>query len=250
MPPAMTRRNLGLGLLLAGAMSYGAGSGGVSSAMQRTAQPPPVAPPTLAIASQRGTASTDVRVDLGLPEGVDTKGYAIEASYWDERAGAWRYPGELPYVSGGRSTSTVVQRRQLEALSPSATRWQFRARMTDPPGPWSQWREFQIEARPARADASDDLQRRVSALSKRLDTLEGTSSFLSIIPACTGTSPRWLEKAGEKIDCAPYTCLPGAGRCRATCSITQGQCLLGFGCVNGACVPKDPKKPPSLVGVN
>jgi hypothetical protein len=82
---------------------------------------------------------------------------------------------------------------------------------------------------------ASDLQRRINALAARIGKLEGEATALWLTPTCSLDHQRWLIIGEKKSDCAPYECLPGAGRCKTHCTVAA-DCQVGNVCESGACV--------------
>lgn len=100
-----------------------------------------VAQPVLTVSALPQGGGWDLR--LSVPASIPVTEYDVEISYRDPGDGNWRYPGTIVSgYKGGNGAIVPVTRSTLQKFSPQATEWRLRARHAQPPGPWSDWKEF------------------------------------------------------------------------------------------------------------
>ncbi|HEV8336996.1 MAG TPA: hypothetical protein VGR67_11300 [Candidatus Polarisedimenticolia bacterium] len=113
-----------------------AGGRAVSREARKGTGPPRVEMP-------RGTSG---RMDLVIhpPRGATIRRYAVELSAWDAASRRWREPSpQARRTLSGPEGKESLDAGWFSAAAPGSVRWRLRARCADPPGPWSDWLEFQ-----------------------------------------------------------------------------------------------------------
>lgn len=109
------------------------------------ALPELVAQPELAVAA----ASGGWNLRISVPREVAVTQYNVEVAYLDPKDGKWKYPGLLTSAfPGGNEATLAITPEMLAQYSRTATRWQVRARHSQPPGSWGEWIEFAAQAGP------------------------------------------------------------------------------------------------------
>lgn len=117
------------------------------AALTRTdaALPGLVAQPELAVTP----ASDGWNLTISVPREVAVTQYNVEVAYLDPKDGNWKYPGLLTSAFPGGSQATLaITPDMLAQFSRTATRWQVRARHSQPPGSWGEWIEFDAQPAP------------------------------------------------------------------------------------------------------
>lgn len=104
-----------------------------------------VAQPELAVAP----TSDGWNLRISVPREVAVSQYNVEVAYLDPKDGNWKYPGLLTSAfPGGNDVTLAITPEMLGQFSRTATRWQVRARHSQPPGSWGEWIEFDAQAGP------------------------------------------------------------------------------------------------------
>lgn len=104
-----------------------------------------VAQPELAVAP----ASSGWSLRMSVPREVAVTQYNVEVAYLDPKDGNWKYPGLLTSAfPGGNEATLAITPEMLAQYSRTATRWQVRARHSQPPGSWGEWVEFDAQPGP------------------------------------------------------------------------------------------------------
>jgi hypothetical protein len=100
--------------------------------------------------------ASDLKVVLEMPPDTEARSFSLEVAYFDAGRNRWFYPGLLGSdFAGGPQATRTIQISELARFSATATQWQIRARVTDPPGPWSAWRNFVLGQAPGLARESN-----------------------------------------------------------------------------------------------
>ena len=104
-----------------------------------------VAQPELAVTA----ASGGWNLRISVPREVAVTQYNVEVAYLDPKDGNWKYPGLLTSAfPGGNEATLAITPEMLAQYSRTATRWQVRARHSQPPGSWGEWLEFAAQVGP------------------------------------------------------------------------------------------------------
>lgn len=131
--------------LLAGAGSLAVGAGDVQSRREMTLDAPVIrAQPN---EDERG----GYRVQPEAPAARAGLTYQVEGSYRKSDGEDWIYPGMLAANVASGPSGVEIPSTLLRSIAPPDAQWRFRARVSDPPGAWSEWVE--ASPQPAQTEA-------------------------------------------------------------------------------------------------
>ncbi|MCK6372229.1 MAG: hypothetical protein L6Q83_13080 [Gammaproteobacteria bacterium] len=91
------------------------------------------------------------RVSPEVPAGRADVTYQVEGSYRKADGEEWIYPGMLAANVAAGTSGIEIPAAMVRSIAPPDAQWRFRARVSDPPGPWSEWVEAGAPAAPAEA---------------------------------------------------------------------------------------------------
>jgi hypothetical protein len=89
------------------------------------------------------------RVSPEAPAGRADVTYQVEGSYRKADGEEWIYPGMLAANVASGTSGIEVPAAMVKSIAPPDAQWRFRVRVSDPPGPWSEWVEAGAQAAPA-----------------------------------------------------------------------------------------------------